>query len=405
MEEKKILREQLIKNVLIIFSAFLLLMLIFNIIIYKRVEISLYESIDKELKEIVESDESTIEINPRIIYIIRDEDGTILNQTSIGRFYDDYIDIVDFDKKHLNTIYTFKIDDEYNFRGITTTAYYKPTGEMVYIQLITNVDGEIQSLQNFRARLFGVTFMIITTSIVISYLLSRKTLSSIIENYKKQTEFVQNAAHELRTPLTIIQAKQQLLLQEPECKIIDKSEDINLTINETRRLGKLIKELMILATADSNKLKLNKEPIYLDKMLQDLVTPYIDYAEVQNKRLIVDLNYNKELNVDLNKISQLAIILLDNALKYTSEGEEIKFLTYVKDGKCNIEVSDTGIGITDEQKKHIFERFYRADKARSRETGGTGLGLSIAKTIVKLHGGSIKVTNNTPKGSKFIVRL
>lgn len=405
MEEKKILREQLIKNVLITLASFLLVVFIFNIIIYKKVEKSLYESVDKELKEVVQSDEDTIEINPRIIYIIRDEEGNILNKTSIGRFYDDYIDIVDFDTRHLNTIYTFKIDDEYNFRGITTTAYYKLTGEKVYIQLITNVDGEIQSLHNYRSRLFGVTFIIITTSIVISYILSRKTLSSIIENYKKQTEFVQNAAHELRTPLTIIQAKQQLLLQEPESKIIDKAEDINLTINETRRLGKLIKELMVLATADSNKLKLNKEPIYLDKMLKDVVAPYIDYAENQNKKLIVDLNYNKELNADPSKISQLVIILLDNALKYTSEEEEVKISTLAKDGRCYIEVSDTGIGITDEQKKHIFERFYRADKARSRETGGTGLGLSIAKTIVKLHGGTIKVVDNTPKGSKFIVKL
>ena len=99
------------------------------------------------------------------------------------------------------------------------------------------------------------------------------------------------------------------------------------------------------------------------------------------------------------------VILLDNAIKYTKENENIQVNTNYKDGKCIIEVADEGIGISDEQKKHIFERFYRADKARTRETGGTGLGLAIAQTIVKAHGGSIKVHNNTPKGTKFIVKI
>ena len=99
------------------------------------------------------------------------------------------------------------------------------------------------------------------------------------------------------------------------------------------------------------------------------------------------------------------VILLDNAIKYTKEGENIKVKTYCKDGKCTIEVIDEGIGINDEQKKHIFERFYRADKARTRETGGTGLGLSIAQTIVKAHGGTIKVYNNEPKGTKFVIKI
>ena len=97
--------------------------------------------------------------------------------------------------------------------------------------------------------------------------------------------------------------------------------------------------------------------------------------------------------------------MLDNAIKYTSAGESIEICTYYKDVKCFIEVKDTGIGISKEAKKHIFERFYREDKARSRESGGTGLGLSIAYTLIKLHGGVIKVSDNQPKGSKFIIRL
>jgi len=373
MEEKKILREKLLKNAFSTFITFTILVLIFDVLIYKRAEQLLYKDIDSELKNIANED-STIVINPRSIYIVRDIEGNIINKTSLGRLYDDYLDFFSFDSKNLNTIYTLKVNNKYNYRGITTLAYSLKTNEMVYVQLLTNVDGEILTLQSLKSRLFSLTLIITTTSMVISYFLSRKTLKPIIETYKKQTEFVQNAAHELRTPLTIIQAKQQLLLQEPESKVIDKSEDINLTINETRRLGKLVKELMILATADSNRLKLHKETQNIDKLIKEITVPYIEYAKMQEKTLEMSLNYNKEINIDSNKISQLIIILLDNAIKYTKEGEEIKVSTFAsKDGKCNIEIKDTGIGINDEQKKHIFERFYRADKARSRETGGTGL--------------------------------
>ena len=333
----------------------------------------LYEDIDEELKSITD-EENSFEINPRTIYVIRDMEGHILNQNSLGRLYDDYFDLVEFDSKNLNTIYTLKVNNQYNYRGLTTLGYNVKTNEKVYLQVLTNVDGEILTLQNLKTRLFGTSLIIMTSSILIGYFLARKTLKSVIINYKKQTEFVQNAAHELRTPLTIIQAKQQLLLQEPESKIIEKSEDINLTINETRRLGRLVKELMLLATADSNDLKLSKEPVNIDKLIKEVTVPYVEYANLQKKTLTMELNSNKIVNLDASKISQLIVILLDNAIKYTAEGEEVKISTYTgKDGKCNIIVSDTGIGIGEEQKKHIFERFYRADKARSRETGGTGL--------------------------------
>lgn len=373
MEEKKILRGELLKNTFSTFISFTILVLIFNIVIYKRVELMLYADIDEELKSITDVDDSFV-ISPRTIYVIRDMDGHILNQNSLGRLYDDYLDLVEFDSKNLNTIYTLKVNNQYNYRGLTTLGYNVKTNEKVYLQVLTNVDGEILTLQNLKTRLFGTSLIIMTTSILIGYILARKTLKTVIVNYKKQTEFVQNAAHELRTPLTIIQAKQQLLLQEPESKIIEKSEDINLTINETRRLGKLVKELMLLATADSDNLKLTKEPVNIDKLIKEITAPYIEYASLQKKTLTMDLNSNKVVNLDASKISQLLVILLDNAIKYTSEGEEIKVSTFAgKDGKCNIIVSDTGIGIGEEQKKHIFERFYRADKARSRETGGTGL--------------------------------
>ncbi len=405
MEEKKLIKKQLIKNMIYTFTVFTILVIIFDLLIYKRAEQLLYKEIDTELERFAnlnELDNKIIRLNPRIIYIIRNFNGEIINEDSIGRLYDDYN--IEFDRTKLNTVYSIKVNSEYNYRGINIPVY-TISNELCYIQLIANVDGENESLSNLRSRLFSMSAIIITTSIIASYMLSKKTLKPIMQAWERQTEFVQNAAHELRTPLTIIQAKQQLLLEEPDSKIIDKSEDISLTINETRRLTKLVKELMILAMADSNQLQIKKETTNIDEVIRKITIPYMEYAKMQNKELIVELNCNREVNIDINKITQLMVILLDNAMKYTKEGEKITVQTHCKEGKCTIEVIDEGIGISDEQKKHIFERFYRADKARTRETGGTGLGLAIAQTIVKAHGGSIKVYNNEPKGTKFVVKI
>ena len=117
------------------------------------------------------------------------------------------------------------------------------------------------------------------------------------------------------------------------------------------------------------------------------------------------MNSGKEINADVNKIHELMVILLDNAMKYTKIDDEIIVTTFNKDGKVCIEVSDTGIGISDEGMKYVFDRFYRDDKARNRETGGSGLGLSLAKMIVDAHGASIKVAKNEPRGTKFIVQI
>ena len=117
-------------------------------------------------------------------------------------------------------------------------------------------------MENFTKTLAIGTGIVIILSIFVSFYLSRRALNPIIKAYKKQAEFVQNASHELRTPLTIIQAKQEMLLQEPEKKIIEKSKDIALTLNETRRLSKMVTELMDLARADSNKTVINKIHIF-----------------------------------------------------------------------------------------------------------------------------------------------
>ena len=307
--------------------------------------------------------------NPKVMCIIRDEDGDITGVSGYNINFSDYALELDFDEDLIDKIYEVIIDDEYHYKGITVDL--SDIGSKGYVQLLINVDIENELVQIYSKIIFFSVLFGIVISIVASILMSKKTLEPLHEMINKQNDFVQNVSHELRTPLTIIQAKQELLLRDPEAKIIDKTEDISLTLNETKRLSKLIKDLMLLSRADNKQMVLQKEETEIDEFIENIGKTYGELFEIENKKLILNLNYGKIALVDTNRIYQAIVILLDNALKYTEAGDTVEIVTYQKDNKCVIEVKDTGIGISDEAIKHVFERFYREDKARSRETGGT----------------------------------
>lgn len=440
MNEQDRFKKQIVKHTLYNISAFAIIFLIFGILVFFLVRNITFSSVDLTLKECAnlyletensiqglsdyffetrgiqkeEFENSINEIrdyvlsrkinNPKVIVIIRDKDKNVLNEEDLGRSYNEYLTQLNFNEKLLNKIYEIRINNTYNYRSINLELY-PGSDNTRYVQLLINVDSENELVSHYFDIITVAILSGITMSIVASYILSKKTLVPIAETLKKQMEFVQNASHELRTPLTIIQAKQELLLQEPDTKIIDKSEEIMLTLNETKRLTKLTKDLMTLARADENNIKLNKEKTDVDELIEGLAKPYIEMAELEEKQITLNLQYNEEANLDSNKIYQVMVILLDNAIKYTEKGDNIEISTFSKDGKCVIEVKDTGIGISEEAIKHIFDRFYREDKARNRETGGSGLGLSIADVIIKAHNGTIKASHNKPKGTIFTIRL
>ena len=231
--------------------------------------------------------------------------------------------------------------------------------------------------------------------------------TTLTDNSTSRLNFAENivVVAAVGAALAIIKAKQESLLENPESKIIDNAEDISITLQETSRLTKLIKELMELAKNDSDKLKLNKENFELDKEIKGLVSLYKDVAETEEKKLTASLNFCENINADLSMIKELLVILLDNSIKYTEPKDIIEIKTYKQDGKAVIEVADTGIGICKEAIDHIFERFYREEKSRNREKGGMGLGLSIAYNIVTLHKGTIKFDKEREKGARVIVKL
>ena len=421
MNEEEQVKKQLIKNMILNLITFSIIFYILGIVIYSQFSSYVYNSADTELQNAIIQirdnqrnfevlprhieegmEERNLDIreqSPRLVFIQRDSDGNI-KEGEENEFLNDVFTDVFFDKIQLNQIYEITIDNQYKYRGIN---YQAEDGE--YTQILINVNAEEDIIDRFATTLVTVLVISVILIIIASYILSKKTLKPIISSWKKQSEFVQDASHELRTPLAIIQAKQELLLEKPNSTILDNARDINITLKETKRLTRLIKELMELARNDSKEINLNKQKFNLDKEIKEIVEMYSETAKSQEKKLIQQLKFGQEINADLNKLKELLIILLDNSIKYTEKKDTITVKTYKKEGKCFIEVVDTGIGIGKEAKEHVFERFYREEKSRVREKGGTGLGLSIAYNIVKLHKGTIKIDKNYEDGTRIIIKL
>lgn len=403
MNEQKLLNKQFFKYIRYNLLTFTLIFIIFGLFFYVLVTKITYTSVNIELKESVQQLIATLSrkgvpkddneffinnytdeaiksysiasniSNPKVICIMRDNDGEITWVSGYNVNLSDYALELDFDKDLIDEIYQVIIDDEYHYKAITIDLSDIDVEDDGYVQLLINVDTENELINIYSKIIFFSILFGILISVIASILMSKSTLKPLHVMLKKQNEFVQNVSHELRTPLTIIQAKQELLLRDPNARIIDKTEDISLTLNETKRLSKLIKDLMLLARADSKQIVIQKEETEIDEFIGNIGKTYSEIFEIENKNLKLNLNYGKLASIDTNKIYQVIVILLDNALKYTEAGDTVEISTYQKDNKCVIEVKDTGIGISDEGLKHVFERFYREDKARSRETGGTGL--------------------------------
>lgn len=430
MFKNKMFRKQQLKFMFFHLLAFTLIFAIFGVIIFSAVQNTLFSKPDEELLVFKDKMLAHRELgsdvlprkgkldfnghaerllgekyNPRIIVLSWNQDGEIVNQNEIGTsLFENYLQDYQLDTTNLDKISSIEIDDVYHFRYILF-ADTDESDTIAYTQLLMNIDAEYAVMDNFEKLIILYSVIFILLSITASYILSKKMMQPIIHSWKKQAEFVENASHELRTPLTIIQNKLELLLTQPEEKIKNKFENIALSLSETRRLSKLTSDLLTLARADSDETQLMLQSIPFDPFVEKVCAPYIEIAESQDKRFWLNLHSGAMIEADEVRLHQLLVILLDNALKYTGEHDSIGVKTYMEDHKVVLEVSDTGIGIKEENAAHIFERFYREDKARSRETGGVGLGLSIAQWITTVHGGTIRAERNQPKGTKFIVRL
>ncbi len=251
--------------------------------------------------------------------------------------------------------------------------------------------------------ILGLVGIIIMT--FIGWILAKQSLVPIKDSWQKQKDFVSDASHELRTPLTIIQTNLEVALSNPDETISQNKQWLNNAHSESKSMGKLIENLLLIAQVDSNQVQVNSEVFNLSELAEEVFNRMNTIFEKENLQVESVIEKSLSFKGDKLKIKQLLFIIFDNAIRYTPSGGKIIFELRSKGKGVEIVVKDTGIGINEEDLERIFDRFYRADKMRSREDGGTGLGLSIANFIVKIHNGSIKVTSQVNKGSTFIIEM
>ena len=458
-EERRV-RRLLARNTLLFFVTFAVLFSLFGVLIFQMVSSSIYRSADDQLAELriltssatldwasedggggyeVLSDgnlsaeakgagagleeamadsasdggitilsRTYVASNPQLIYLWRSADGKAVGTEGFYSSYPAYFDDIPFEVGDLDRVYEVRAGG-HAYRGINYAmgsggAAEGEVSNRAYLQVLVNVDSEIALLEHCTQVRVVYLAVAVAVAAAVSFLLSHRTVKPIVASMNRQTEFVQNASHELRTPLAIILAAQERLLAEPGARIVDRFEDVGAVADETKRLARLVDDLMTLTSVDASaEDECEAAPVEVSGLVEDVGSLYADVAEVAGKMLTVAALPAGEAHIEADALRQVLGILLDNALKYTEEGDAVIVSCEERGGRVVLSVTDTGCGICPADRERVFERFYRADAART--TPGSGLGLSIARALVERARGTIVVETNEPRGTRITVTL
>jgi len=219
-------------------------------------------------------------------------------------------------------------------------------------------------------------------------------------------EFVANVSHELRTPLTNIRSYAETISDDKDIPQEMEDEFLRIIINQSDRMTKIVQDLLELSRFDSGASVLSVEEFSIEQAVRDVYAAIALEARKRSHVLNLELEWKlPNIKGDRDKIEQVLMNVIANALKYTPDGGTIAIYSGTTGGDVWVKIEDTGVGIPPEDLEHVFDRFYRVDKARSRESGGTGLGLSIAKEIISRHGGDIKIESTPGSGTSVTIRL
>lgn len=413
------------------FGVFTLIFSAMTLIILQVMHSSLYTSVDEKLLALSNNPQDIIQLAVnRATEDVKDLDGgnvtsnpdkrvTISSNTEVilldsnlnqlvtgNRFLG--LDRITFNKKDLNHIRQLHIVNSYGqdevYRVVLTEMKIDSVSSNIkYAAVLINTSQLEQTSKNHEQLIVVVMASFWILSILASLYLARVSVKPLLESMQKQQSFVENASHELRTPLAVLQNRLETLFRKPEATIMESSESIASSLEEVRNMKFLTTNLLNLARRDDG-IKPEFGVVKPD-FFNTTFTNYEMIASENNRVFRFSNRVHRTIITDKLLLKQLMTILFDNAVKYTEEEGDIYFEISTTERSLYLKVADNGIGISAADKKKIFDRFYRVDKARTRQKGGFGLGLSLAKQIVDALKGSISVKDNKPNGTIFEVKI
>ena len=413
------------------FGVFTLIFSAMTLIILQVMHSSLYTSVDEKLLSLSGNPQDVIQLavnratdevkdlNSQSVTPSTDKKPTVSSNTEVilldsslnqlvagNRFLG--LDKITFNKKDLNHIRQLHVQNSYGqdeiYRVILTEMNIESVSTNIkYAAVLINTSQIEQISQNHEQLIVVVMASFWILSIIASLYLARVSVKPLLESMQKQQSFVENASHELRTPLAVLQNRLETLFRKPEATIMESSESIASSLEEVRNMRFLTTNLLNLARRDDG---INPELGEVEpNFFNTTFTNYEMIASENNRVFHFENRIHRTIITDKLLLKQLMTILFDNAVKYTEEEGDIHFVIATTERNLYLSVADDGIGISAVDKKKIFDRFYRVDKARTRQKGGFGLGLSLAKQIVDALKGTISVKDNKPHGTIFEVKI
>ena len=281
--------------------------------------------------------------------------------------------------------------------------------EQQLLQIGRSIEPEQEDLAQLRNILIIVALVSLLPAISGGYFISGRVLRPIKAAVDSQRAFIADASHELRTPVAVVRTNAELLERRLASGKIGQSEGDLLAVtdilSETERLAKMVTQMLTLAQADAGQSAIKRSDVDLDEVSLDVVRSMRAIADAKGVALSLQNGGPVWVNGDRDRLREVIVAVLDNAVKYTPSGGRIDMRVARYHRKALITVSDSGPGIPAESLAHIFERFYRVDRARSRDEGGTGLGLAIARHIVEAHGGEISIESKVGTGTTVTIEL
>jgi len=234
------------------------------------------------------------------------------------------------------------------------------------------------------------------------YLLARKSLEPIRSAFASQRSFMADASHELRTPVAIIQGEADVALSRPRSSA-DYRESIEIMQKAARKLTRIVQDLFLLARSDAGRYPITLGRFYLEELLADCIRSMKRLADAKSIEVTCEAPHDLMVLADEELVQRLLMNLVDNALRFTPEGGRVVVRATSTADACTIEVRDTGPGIRAEDQPHVFERFFRSERART--AGGAGLGLAIVRWVAEAHGGTVRIARSDERGTTFVVAL